>query len=187
MTLELTIWMLVVVPSWWQPGVVPQIPKELHCGSLTNQCQRDRDLTLLVASLHECAGTVKGLGTQGKVSLFSPHRTLEEREMKTQSCRLGFRLEWSGWWCSEYVAKVGSRQPPRAHSHTSPILTSGHHVGSWESDPVEAFAPGKGNSTFFKKKKSPASLFLATPCSLWGPSTTVRDWTRGHGSESAES
>lgn len=156
--------------------MVPQIPKELHCGSLTNQCQRDRDLTLLVVSLPECVGAMKGLGRQGKVSLFSPHRTLEEREMKTQSCRLGFRLEWSGWWCSEHMAKVGSRQPPRAHGSIPPILTSGHHVGSWESDPVEAFAPGKSGLFFFgKKKKSPASLFLATPRSLWGPSTTVRD------------
>ena len=61
---------------WSPPGdsqaLLPQIPKEPHCGSLTNQRQRDRDLPLLVVSVPECVGAVKQLGTQGKVSLFSP-------------------------------------------------------------------------------------------------------------------
>ena len=152
--------------------MVPQIPKE-HCGSLTNQCQRDRDLTLLVVSLPECVGAMKGLGRQGKVSLFSPHRTLEEREMKTQSCRLGFRLEWSGWWCSEHVAKVGSRQPPGAHGSIPPRTPR----GKLGIRPSGRICTREIRTLLFlkKKKKSPASLFLATPRSLWGPSTTVRD------------
>lgn len=132
--------------------MLPQIPKEPPCGSLTNQRQRDRDLPLLVASVPECVGAVKWLGTQWKVSLISPRWTLEERDMKTQGCRLGFRLERSVWWCSQHAAKLGSCQPPRAHGSISPILTSGHYVGSWESDPVEAFAPGKSGLFLFLER-----------------------------------
>ena len=88
----------------------------------------------------------------GESQPFLPTLDVGRKGNEDSGCRLGFRLKRSVWWCSQHAAKLGSRQPARAHGSISPILTSGHHVGSWESDPMEAFAPGKSGLFFFLKR-----------------------------------